>query len=91
MVNRKATLSDQRKTKVRAMNNTSLTSADSSTHLKVVVVSLIAGILVVGIGIAASPTFNQDGATAIRMEATGPVIRAGKPVTVTAGENSTIR
>jgi len=73
------------------MNNTSLTSADSSTHLKVVVVSLIAGILVVGIGIAASPTFNQDAATASRIEATGPVIRAGKPVTVTAGDSATIR
>lgn len=87
--------SDERKTKVRAMNNTSLTSADSATHLKVVVVSLIAGILVIGIGIAASPTFRDGaGATrmgATRMEATGPVIRAGKPVTVTAGENSTIR
>jgi hypothetical protein len=82
--------SDERKTKVRAMNNTALTSADSATHLKVVVVSLIAGILVIGIGIAASPTF-RDGAGATRMEATGPVIRAGKPVTVTAGENSTIR
>lgn len=71
------------------MNNTSLTSADSATHLKVVAVSLIAGILVIGVGIAASPTFNQDGATA-RMEASGPVIRAGKPVT-TAGETTAIR
>jgi hypothetical protein len=82
---------DERKTKVRAMNNSSLTSADSTTHLKVVAVSLIAGILVVGIGIAASPTFNQGGASATRIEATGPVIRAGKPVTVTAGDTSTIR
>jgi hypothetical protein len=82
---------DERKTKVRAMNNSSLTSADSTTHLKVVAVSLIAGILVVGIGIAASPTFNQGGASATRIEATGPVIRAGKPIAVTAGETATIR
>jgi hypothetical protein len=73
------------------MNNSSLTSADSRTHLKVVAVSLLAGILVVGIGIAASPTFNQSGLTAARMEATGPVIRAGKPLAVTAGETATIR
>ncbi len=73
------------------MNNTSLTSADSTTHLKVVIVSLIAGILVIGIGIAASPSFNQGGASASRMEATGPVIRAGKPVAVTTGDAATIR
>lgn len=90
-VNRKGAGSDERKTKVRVMNNTSLTSADSHTHLKVVVVSLIAGILVIGVGIAASPSFNQSGATATRMEATGPVIRAGKPMAVTAGETATIR
>lgn len=90
-VNQKGAGSDKRKTKVRAMNNTSLTSADSHTHLKVVVVSLIAGILVIGVGIAASPSFNQGGATATRMEATGPVIRAGKPMAVTAGDTATIR
>lgn len=74
-----------------AMNNSSLTSADTSTHLKVVVVSLIAGILVIGIGIAASPTVHQNGVNATRMEATGPVIRAGKPISVSAGEAPTIR
>ena len=72
------------------MNNSSLTSADSATHLQVVAVSLIAGILVIGIGIAASPTFNSGGLSNTRMEATGPVIRAGKP-TVTAGGTATIR
>jgi hypothetical protein len=90
-MNRNAHRPDERKTKVRVMNNTSLTSADSTTHLKVVIVSLIAGILVIGVGIAASPSFNQGGATASRMEASGPVIRAGKPVAVTAGDASTIR
>ncbi len=73
------------------MNNTSLTSADSKTHLKVVVVSLIAGIMVIGIGLAASPSVNPNGANASRMEATGPVIRAGKSIAVTAGETPTIR
>jgi hypothetical protein len=73
------------------MNNSSLTSADSHTHLKVVVVSLLAGILVIGIGIAASPSLNQSGLSASRMEAAGPVIRAGKPMAVTAGEATTIR
>ena len=38
------------------MNNSTLNSADSATHLKIVVVSLLAGILVVGVGIAARPS-----------------------------------
>ena len=76
------------------MNNYSLMSADKATHLKIVVVSLIAGILVVGIGIAARPNLSE---TAIatnpngKMQATGPVIRAGKPVTVTATDAVAIR
>ena len=72
------------------MNNSSLTSADSATHLKVVVVSLLAAILVVGVGILAKPTFADGGVTASRLEATGPVIRAGKP-TATASDVRIIR
>jgi hypothetical protein len=73
------------------MNNASLNSADRTTHLKVVAVSLVAGIMVLGIGIAASPTFRDSGLTASRMEATGPIIRAGKPTAVTTATTSTIR
>jgi hypothetical protein len=73
------------------MNNSSLTSADRTTHVKVVVLSLVAGIMVIGVGIAARPSLTQSGATSARMEANGPIIRAGKPVTFTAGETRTIR
>lgn len=74
------------------MNNTTLTSADSATHLKIVVVSLIAGILVVGVGIAARPSPTDSGvASATRLEANGPVVRAGKPVAVTSGSATAIR
>jgi hypothetical protein len=77
--------------KGRVMNNTSLTSADSATHLKVVVVSLLAAILVVGVGILAKPNFSDGTATfAQRFDASGPVIRAGKPTTI-AGEAQNIR
>jgi len=72
------------------MNNSSLTSADSATHLKVVMVSLFAAILVVGVGILAKPNFSDGTATASRLEASGPVIRAGKPTAI-AGETLTIR
>ena len=37
------------------MNNYSLKTADRLTHLKIVVMSLVAGIVVVGVGIAARP------------------------------------
>ena len=43
------------------MNNSSLFTADQSTHLKIVVVSLLASIVVMAIGIAARP---QASATA---------------------------
>ena len=66
------------------MNNSSLMSADSATHLKVVAVSLFAAILVVGVGILAKPNFSDGGVTASRIEASGPVIRAGKPTTTAA-------
>lgn len=73
------------------MNNSSLSSADSATHLKVVIVSLVAAIMVVGVGILAKPNFAAGTDTfAQRFDASGPVIRAGK-TTATAGEIGTIR
>jgi hypothetical protein len=73
------------------MNNSSLGSADSATHLKVVVVSLIAAIMVVGVGILAKPNFSTGADTfAQRFDASGPVIRAGT-ATTTAGDLGTIR
>jgi hypothetical protein len=74
------------------MNNSSLRSADSATHLKVVVVSLFAAIMVVGVGILAKPNFSDGTSTfAQRFDASGPVIRAGRAPTITAGEVGTIR
>ena len=72
------------------MNNSSLLTADRMTHLKIVVMALVCATLVAGVGIAARVT---DGTTGIggRLEATGPVIKAAKPVTASTGEDSTIR
>jgi hypothetical protein len=72
------------------MNNSSLTSADRATHVKIVAVSLIAGMLVIGVGVAAR---SDLGATSVngRMEATGPIIKVGKPTAVTTSETSAIR
>ncbi len=76
-----------------SLNNSSLRSADGATHVKIVAVALIAGIMVVGIGIAARS--NIDLGTNVggnaRLEAKGPVIKAGKPTAFTGGEAITIR
>jgi hypothetical protein len=63
--------------------NHSIYSADRSTHLKIVVVALVAGIAVVGLGISArsSPDDVQ----------TARVQKAGKPVTITSSSISTVR
>ncbi len=65
--------------------NHSIYSADRSTHLKIVVVALIAGIAVVGLGISARSTSNDSFAQA------GHVIKAGKAVTITSSDNSMVR
>lgn len=72
------------------MNNTSMSSADGATHVKIVAVSLIAGILVIGVGITARPNFNDGTAAPNRIEATAPVIKAGKPTAFSA-KDVTIR
>ena len=70
------------------MNNYTLNTADRLTHLKIVVVSLVAGIVVVGVGIAARPNL-PDMST--RLEARAPVLKAGQPVIWTGTETATIR
>jgi hypothetical protein len=65
--------------------NHSIYSADRSTHLKIVVVALVAGIAVAGFGISARST-SDDGYTQ-----TARVIKAGKPVAVTSSNVSMVR
>jgi len=70
------------------MNNYTLNTADRLTHIKIVVVSLVAGIAVVGVGIAARPEL-PDMST--RLEARAPVLKPGKPVVWTRADQVTIR
>jgi hypothetical protein len=65
--------------------NHSIYSADRSTHLKIVVVALIAGIAVAGLSISAR-TNSDDG-----YAQTARVIKAGKPVAVTSSGASMVR
>jgi hypothetical protein len=70
------------------MNNYTLHTADRLTHLKIVVVSLVAGIVTVGVGIAARPTLPDINTT---LEARAPVLKAGKPMVWTNADQTTIR
>jgi hypothetical protein len=65
--------------------NHSIYSADRSTHLKIVVVALVAGIVVAGFGITAR-TNSDEGLTQ-----TARVMKAGKPVAITSSNVSFVR
>ena len=64
--------------------NHSIYSVDRTTHLKVVVVALVAGILVAGFGISTRAITSDDVKTA-------HVVKAGKPVVVTSSGASVVR
>ena len=64
--------------------NHSIYSADRATHLKIVVVALVAGIAVAGFGISARTSSDDYTQTA-------RVIKAGKPVAVTSSSTMVVR
>ena len=66
--------------------NHSIYSADRTTHLKIVIVALVAGITVAGFGISARTTSSDEGYTQ-----TARVLKAGKPVAITSADTSTVR
>ena len=68
--------------------NHSLVTADRTTHLKIVAVSLVAAIAVILVGVTAR--ISDTGATA-KYEANGPVMKAGKPAAITARDGTTIQ
>jgi hypothetical protein len=66
--------------------NHSIHSADRATHLKIVVVALVAGVAVAAFGIAARSNVDYS-----QTAQTNHVIKAGKPVVVTSSGTSEIR
>ena len=68
------------------MNHT-FYSADRSTHLKIVVIALLAATAVAGIGISARVNTSDQFADAQRVQ----VIKAGKPVMITASGQTVVR
>jgi hypothetical protein len=68
-----------------ASMNHSIYSADRATHLKIVVVALVAGIVVVGFGLSTRTNFDAVSTT------TAGVIKAGKPIAITSSGTSATR
>ncbi len=64
--------------------NQSIQSADCATHLKIVVMALVAGITVAGLGIFARSNSNDTQTAHV-------VVRAGQPVAVTDSNSVMIR
>jgi hypothetical protein len=73
----------RRQSRPEAYMNHSIHSADRATHLKIVVVALIAGIAVAGFGISART--NSD------YTQTAHVVKAGKAITVTSSDAALVR
>ena len=69
--------------------NHSLMTASRTTHLKIVVVALMAAIVVVAVGIATRVTA-MDSETA-RIRTQGVVVKAGKPAAYSTTDSPSIR
>jgi hypothetical protein len=67
----------------------SLIGADRNTHVKIVVVALVAAIAVVFVGITARVTDTSSLSAQARTD--GPVLKAGKPATFTRDETTAVR
>ena len=68
--------------------NHSIITADRTTHLKIVAVSLVAAIAVIMVGITARVT---DRGASANLQAHGPVLKAGKPSAVTVREGIAVQ
>ena len=71
------------------MNNSTIFTADRTTHVKIVAISLVASIAVLVVGITAHTTTAAD--TTARIQTAGPAVKAGKPIAITHSDTSTIR
>ena len=67
--------------------NHSIYSADRTTHLKIVVVALVAAIAVAGLSITARSTSDEG----FVQTASTRVMKAGKPVVITSSANTVVR
>ena len=71
------------------MNNSTIFTADRTTHVKVVAIALVASIAVLVVGIAARSTPAADSAS--RIQTAGPVLKVGKPMAISHSDTTAIR
>jgi len=69
--------------------NHSLQSADRNTHLKIVVVALIAAFVVILLGLNAR--VGDTASMTVRNQTDGPVLKAGQPATYTGLDAAPMR
>ena len=69
--------------------NHSIITADRTTHLKIVAVSLVAAIAVILVGVTAR--VSDTSTASANLQAHGPVIKAGKPSAVTVREGTAVQ
>jgi hypothetical protein len=68
------------------VNNASFETADRGTHLKIVIVSLVASVAVMIVGISMRSAMPPEA-----MQASATVIKAGKPLTYSHNDAIVIR
>ena len=71
------------------MNNSTIFTADRTTHVKIVAIALVASIAVLVVGIAAHTTTTAD--STARIQIVGPVVKVGKPVAISHSDTTAIR
>ena len=69
--------------------NSSLLNCDRTTHLKIVALALVAGIVVSAAGIHAR--YSETGILTASARTNGMVVKAGKPAVYSTRDGSTIR
>ena len=69
------------------MSNFTLLRADRATHLRIIVISIVAAFLVIGVGIGAKP----PGTSALQFDDNAIANRPAKPISVTSRETAAIR
>ena len=71
------------------MSSHSLIGANRNTHFKIIAVALVSAIVLVVVGLIARTDTSETGTA--QLHANGPVLKIGKPMTVTTRDASTIR
>ncbi len=72
------------------MNNATIFTADRTTHLKIVVISLVLSIAVLLVGISTHIAASDTSDDSARIAA-GPPLKAGKPIALTNSGMTAVR